>query len=122
MTRFRAVPAVAVVAVCALMLCSTPGTIASLASPPASSHPGTVAYLPRGPSERSLGPPAAASTVPSTVTRVAAVPHPQAPPVGLWNDSAGCRAKQAEWNATLGSEGAPPLDVDHRLQSPCYIG
>lgn len=49
-------------------------------------------------------------------------PGVRATPVPSWSSSASCRERWAAWNATVPNAAAPPLDVDHRLQSPCYIG
>ena len=63
----------------------------------------------------------AASPVASAASTASAGHATHLAPVSLWNNSAGCQARQDKWNALFG-DIAPPTDVRHTEQSPCYIG
>jgi hypothetical protein len=117
-------PVLAALFVGGFMLLSTPGAITTAAfagNPPGPTAPFVHSPTPVG-TARSSGEGLPSPVASAPAHAVGAASHPSVPPTALWNDSASCRQKQAEWNQTLGSEGAPPLDVNHRLQSPCYIG
>ncbi len=118
---------VALIATAFVMVLSFPGAHAVVlgqtpsgngtASLPATSLPATLAKA--TPVAASGSHPAVHSALTASTTGAHRAPHMA--PVAQWNNSAGCQERQNQFNE-LYDDIAPPTDVRHTEQSPCYIG